>query len=376
MPIQLLLDWSKALVAIVCSLLLAISVIMCTAKPIAINGPISDDFQANRTNLTAQNAVTESEIPLTLSSTNAMPLNISLSHNPFEFHIPKNDTTAPMKSRATKNNVTLEIRTMAESSSENLRAIKLPVTSEQSLHASDELNLAAAAVAATAAAAAVNENGGKDNFKRHTSLAKTQTNPLVAGRTVVDTIEAIQNAIQPNTVTNYNVSKLRGRNFTHSTESPIMQTTHQSTDTRKATIQSVFLDYVTNFNGTKSQQINSINHNNVSIRHTNQKNQDMSAKVVAVDDSILSRTERSVQLASNKRKLLRNDSSSAERIERSANFSLTKATKRIQLLIKGRILQMLPDGTVNGTLDDQSEYSKYPPHIYLIKFCSCQCFKL
>lgn len=352
MPIQLLLDWSKALVAIVCSLLLAISFIMCTAKPLAIG--LSGDFQTNRTNSSVRNvAAIESEIPLTPSSTDAMPLNISLSHNPFKFHIPKNDTVAPMKFRS-------QIRTMAESSSENLRA------SKPSLNASDELNLAAAD------AVNKNKNDGKDNFKRHTSLAKTQTNPLNAGQPVVDTIESTpnisnetQNAIQRTTqVTNFNVSKLIGRNFAHSTKSPIMQTTHQSTNTQKATIQSVFLDYATNINGTKSQQINRINHNNVSIRHTNKMRQNMSETMV--DDAILSRTERSVQLANaNKRKLLRNDSNSAERIERSANFSLTKATKRIQLLIKGRILQMLPDGTVNGTLDDQSEYSKYAHKILL-----------
>lgn len=77
-----------------------------------------------------------------------------------------------------------------------------------------------------------------------------------------------------------------------------------------------------------------------------------------VDAEILSRTERSVQIASNKRKRLHNDSSNAERIERSAIFSLSKSTKRIQLLIKGRFMQILPVGTVNGTQDDQSEYSK------------------
>lgn len=48
-----------------------------------------------------------------------------------------------------------------------------------------------------------------------------------------------------------------------------------------------------------------------------------------------------------------------ERNERSANLShITGATRKIQLYIKNRFLQILPDGTVNGTHDDTSDYSK------------------
>lgn len=51
--------------------------------------------------------------------------------------------------------------------------------------------------------------------------------------------------------------------------------------------------------------------------------------------------------------------SNLERNERSANLS--HITSKIQLFIKNRLLQILPDGTVNGTQDDSSDYSEYQP---------------
>lgn len=51
--------------------------------------------------------------------------------------------------------------------------------------------------------------------------------------------------------------------------------------------------------------------------------------------------------------------SNLERNERSANLS--HITSKIQLFIKNRLLQILPDGTVNGTQDDSSDYSEYLP---------------
>lgn len=342
MPIQLLLDWSKALVAIVCSLLLAITFIMCAAKPVAFH-PSPGNFQVNRSHSLMRNAI-ESENPLISSSTDAMPLNISLSHNPFGLNALKNGTTlAKWLTNATK-----RPRKMAEKPSEkNISRILAATMREVSiathpLNASNELNLDAVS---------------EDKFKRLKSLAKTLPNLPSTGQAMDTTPTSNtlneQSATQHNTETNYNVTKLSGVEFAHSTKSPNMQTTHQPTITTKATIQSVFLDYLTNFNGIKSQHIDSIIHND-KLRDANQ-----SLDMAMVNDMILSRTERSVQLATNKRKLLRNDSSNADRIERSANFSLTKAAKRIQLLIKGRFLQMVPDGTVNGTQDDQSEYSEY-----------------
>lgn len=49
--------------------------------------------------------------------------------------------------------------------------------------------------------------------------------------------------------------------------------------------------------------------------------------------------------------------SNLERNERSANLS--HITSKIQLFIKNRLLQILPDGSVNGTQDDSSDYSEY-----------------
>ncbi|XP_035891661.1 uncharacterized protein LOC118502983 isoform X2 [Anopheles stephensi] len=54
----------------------------------------------------------------------------------------------------------------------------------------------------------------------------------------------------------------------------------------------------------------------------------------------------------------RNNESNLERNERSANLShITGATRKIQLFIKNRYIQLLPDGTVNGTYDDLSDYT-------------------
>lgn len=47
------------------------------------------------------------------------------------------------------------------------------------------------------------------------------------------------------------------------------------------------------------------------------------------------------------------------RAERSANLShITGASRKIQMYIKNRHLQILPDGTVNGSNDDTSDYSE------------------
>lgn len=60
-----------------------------------------------------------------------------------------------------------------------------------------------------------------------------------------------------------------------------------------------------------------------------------------------------VHLTQRKRK------SHLDRNERSANMSHIKGTARkIRLMVKNRLIQILPDGTVNGTHDDMSEYSK------------------
>lgn len=61
--------------------------------------------------------------------------------------------------------------------------------------------------------------------------------------------------------------------------------------------------------------------------------------------------------------------STLDRNERSANLShITGSARKIQLYIKNRFLQLLPDGTVNGTTDDLSDYSKF---LYLIQHDKC-----
>lgn len=48
------------------------------------------------------------------------------------------------------------------------------------------------------------------------------------------------------------------------------------------------------------------------------------------------------------------------RAERSANLShITGSSRKIQMYVKNRHLQILPDGTVNGSNDDTSDYSEY-----------------
>lgn len=79
-------------------------------------------------------------------------------------------------------------------------------------------------------------------------------------------------------------------------------------------------------------------------------------------ESIFSRTERSIPAQSRaqaKRLTTGKRDSNLDRNERSTNFShITGTSRKIQLLIKNRLLQLLPDGTVNGTQDDGSDYSE------------------
>lgn len=70
---------------------------------------------------------------------------------------------------------------------------------------------------------------------------------------------------------------------------------------------------------------------------------------------ILSRTDRSL---GNKK---RQRNSHLDRNERSANLShhMSSSARRKQLLIKNHYLQILPDGTIGGTTDRKSEFSKF-----------------
>ncbi|CAD7093230.1 unnamed protein product, partial [Hermetia illucens] len=81
----------------------------------------------------------------------------------------------------------------------------------------------------------------------------------------------------------------------------------------------------------------------------------------------LSRTDRSVHQQHTYRRVkvnngFSNNSSSndtnLDRNERSANLShISGPARKIQLFIKNRWIQMLPDGTINGTQDDSSDYT-------------------
>lgn len=96
-----------------------------------------------------------------------------------------------------------------------------------------------------------------------------------------------------------------------------------------------------------------------------------SKRKLGSNNQILSRTDRSVHLNSSNSKnnsvsgakRVKNNKaklSTLERNERSANLShITGSARKIQLYIKNRFLQLLPDGTVNGTTDDLSDYSEY-----------------
>lgn len=58
-----------------------------------------------------------------------------------------------------------------------------------------------------------------------------------------------------------------------------------------------------------------------------------------------------------------------DRNERSANLShITGTARKIQLYIKNRFLQLLPDGTVNGTTNELSDYSEYYLFIFFNVF--------
>lgn len=97
-------------------------------------------------------------------------------------------------------------------------------------------------------------------------------------------------------------------------------------------------------------------------------------KNISLRNQVLSRTDRSIHLNSSdinsnnfvigakrvKNNNNKNKASTLDRNERSANLShISGSARKIQLYIKNRFLQLLPDGTVNGTTDDTSDYSKF-----------------
>lgn len=322
MPIQLLLDWSKALVAIVCSLLLAISFIMCTAKPLAI----TSELTVNRTQAFTRAAI-ESENNFSL-------WNASLNLNSFELNavqmrnisneMPDRRKMKPTQLEKFEENKRNKSRTTHKLVSTPHATISR--NTSDSPQSTDELNLATLRVSPE-----------QDQFQMHKSLANkitSRNNDKEIDKLSISATSSMDGLLNhEQTPTNTNIEQ---------------QST--ATVTTKSYFQSVFLDY-------SSKHIDKLNGSStVNLK----PNEDSILKFEQEDDEIiLSRTDRSVHIPLNKReKLIRNDTENLERIERSANLSLAKATKRIQLLIKSRFLQLLPDGIVNGTQDEDSEYSE------------------
>lgn len=60
------------------------------------------------------------------------------------------------------------------------------------------------------------------------------------------------------------------------------------------------------------------------------------------------------------------------RAQRSANLShITGTSRTIQMFLKNRYLQLLPDGTVNGTTDYNSVYSEYSFLFFCLSSWNC-----
>lgn len=355
---------------------------MCTARPLTIN---DHNISINRTQnvIESENYIISIDGPTTTrtrttsTSTRSTPTTVhhksfdSLQPHPFESNARKKKKTKSRKSHTTPatNVVQFERKDTENTETENCTTrdlILMPTNSNDSLQSAYELNLAS-----------VSESSKHDRFQMHKSLAsramietetknKSKIVNTIAARPVngehkspsIKTIDSID------TITATTASTTTTTTFVATATQNIVTSTATATATVKSTIQSVFLDYLNNnINGTTDLQ--PIDEPNLSLNTTNDDRKDFEPSPIdsisAEDETILSRTDRSVHVQIDKRKkLLRNDTDNLERIERSANLSLSKATKRIQLLIKGRFLQLLPDGTINGTQSEESDYSKYP----------------
>lgn len=143
--------------------------------------------------------------------------------------------------------------------------------------------------------------------------------------------------------------------------------------TERKTLQSVFLDFSgvredvtfpihTLFNSTKAilnaSKMHAKRHETASTTQPAPLPSTSRATTTTTPLPFTPTTGASQQHHQRRRQRLRNDPN-LDRNERSANLSLTRTSNRIQLLVKGRLLQILPNGVVNGTDDDQSEHSEY-----------------
>lgn len=180
-------------------------------------------------------------------------------------------------------------------------------------------------------------------------------------------INDIINANKLNTITTSTPSQ----NVDSSTTAT--QPTAKAPSTRTTTIQSVFLDY-RNFNEALTLPIDNLFNSTTKNSQTLPRSDlDLPSTTTTSTTVEATKATESTEVAAvtarengqinatnaNKRKKRLKTNSNLERNERSANLSLAKTSKRIQILMKGRLLQILPDGTVNGTQNDESDHSKY-----------------
>lgn len=419
MPIQL--DWRKALAAIGWSLFLTISIVMwsfcCSAKPITLASHQYDNHQANDSVTIGKNDLNGAR---NLSDSMEMGY---LSNNTAAAHALQANATAPTNTDVThriavdtikaiflNSNFTNKLNVSPTTDSNDHRTLteiksKIALNDRDATETASSMNLPKNRSSTSATELNLDSmyEVKQEKFETNESPSTRQTtttNAKINDQTNAPTIAHSEdtNGDKRDALKSSNLIKSAAEisqihaNETLSSHSTFA-TTHQSSiteattqtsataSTSATTIQSVFLEYSTNFNGTNSRRFDTIHEGYDGSRGKgdHSKSDDDSrrdgsdkntiAKKNAVDDeAVLSRTERSVHLTPNnsskRKRPLRNDTANVERIERSANLSLSKANKRIQILIKSRFLQLLPDGTVNGTQNDESEYSKLTNFIF------------
>lgn len=310
MPSQFLFGWSKALVAVSCSLLLVLLVIMCTQS---INRDDGTRLTTNRTDVFDQ-YVTDSGHGTYARSSSANihnASNVGSGESPAANDLP------------------------------NIQQAKMANCSD---HGSKQHNWSTDAVGKTNTSRRDNEFDKRQIHERADNIV-----PII-----IDS-----QSLHASNVTRSNTNGLDQKFDSFNSSARSMQQLHQSNDTEpspKATMATTIqpkLPSEFEVNGSdRDDQTDYMNIVNCSSPNSAEE-----------DEVILSRTERSTRLRLSgvkRKRIQRNHHTNMfeKRIERSANLSLSKATKRIQLLIKGRFLQILPDGTVNGTHEDTSEYSK------------------
>lgn len=312
MPIQFIFGWSKALVAVLCSLLLMF-VILCT-QPFYQN----DDQNIDRTNALSQYVINNvNRTYVNLTATNMQNASI------------------------------IGVERSTSSDLPNMRRIKkfylLNQTAKQQNHSSIEQTKHWR-----------NSKKRDNEFDKRQRLGHTSNiDPIIIdlqSSRIINMTKLNSDAPLFNSSVRF-TQQLHQSNAT--SPSALIATALASTITIYPTLSTEFETHTNDFNESQMDHMHNMNCSQSNGEDT---------------ELILSRTERStpMEMSHRKRKRVQRNHQTnlfEKRIERSANLSLSKATKRIQLLIKGRFLQMLPNGVVNGTHEDASEYSEYKLNI-------------